>query len=200
MSARVVREIDRRVVRLVAGVDVGVRNDLACAAIVVMELPSLRVVERASARREVEFPYVPGLLGFREVPCVLDACRRLATQPDVWLVDGHGLAHPRRFGVATHLGVVLDQSAIGCGKSVLVGEFRTPGPRRGCSTRLMHDGELVGRALRTRDGVAPVFVSIGHRMDLTTAVRIVRRCCRGFRLPEPIRAAHELAALEGVAR
>lgn len=196
-SARIVRSWTGGEPALVAGVDVGVLDDVATAAICVYSFPGLEPLERSSVTRAVEFPYVPGLLGFREVPAIVEAFARLRTRPQVLLVDGHGLAHPRRFGVATHLGVVLDQPAIGCAKSLLVGEHREPAQRRGASTRLVHDGEVVGRALRTRVGVKPVFVSIGHRVDLAFAQRLVLRCTRGFRLPEPIRAAHRLAAEVG---
>lgn len=193
-SARVLRSGSARPPRTIAGVDVGVRDDVARAAIVVLSWPALEPLDRATETRPVRFPYVPGLLGFREVPCILAAWAKLAVEPDLLVVDGQGLAHPRRFGVATHLGLELDRPAIGCAKSLLVGEHREPGPRRGASTRLVHDGETIGRAVRTRAGVRPVYVSIGHRIDLDTAVRIVLRACRGYRLPEPIRAAHGLAA------
>jgi deoxyribonuclease V len=179
----------------IAGVDVGVRDDVASAAVCVFSFPELRLLARASATQPVVFPYVPGLLGFREVPCIVAAFEKLQLTPDLLLVDGHGIAHPRRFGVATHLGVELDLPSIGCAKSLLIGDYREPANARGSSTRLVHQGEVIGRALRTRAGVKPVFVSIGHRVDLASSVRIVLRCTRGLRLPEPIRAAHNLAAL-----
>lgn len=179
----------------IAGVDVGVRDEIASAAVCSFTFPGLELLESVTATRAVEFPYVPGLLGFREVPCIVAAFEKLARRPDLLLVDGHGIAHPRRFGVATHLGVELDLPSIGCAKSLLVGAYREPAQTRGASTRLMLDGEVVGRAVRTRAGVQPVFVSIGHRVDLARAVRIVLRCTRGLRLPEPIRAAHNCAAL-----
>lgn len=181
--------------RTVAGVDVGVKGARARAAVCTFSWPELEPIESATAERAVEFPYVPGLLGFREVPCIVDAMERLRSTPDLLIVDGHGRAHPRRFGVATHLGLVLDLSALACAKSLLAGEYREPGPRRGASTRLVLESEVVGRAVRTREGVKPVFVSIGHRIDLDAAVRIVLRATRGFRLPEPIRAAHRAAAV-----
>jgi len=190
---RVVRENRFERLRFVAGVDVSVRGELACAAVCVLTYPDLEPVEQRLALRRVEFPYVPGLLGFREVPCIVEAFGRLEVVPDLALVDGHGLAHPRRFGVATHLGVTLDLPTIGCAKSRLVGEHREPAPRRGSRTRLSHEGESIGSVVRTREGVSPVYVSIGHRVDLATAVRIVLRCAPRYRLPEPIRAAHRLA-------
>jgi deoxyribonuclease V len=196
-ARRVVLHGDLTRISTIAGVDVGVRDETASAAVCVFSFPALELLESATATRAVEFPYVPGLLGFREVPCIVEAFAKLALAPDLLLVDGHGLAHPRRFGVATHLGFALDRPSIGCAKSVLVGEYREPAQSRGASTRLMLDGEIIGRALRTRVGVKPVFVSIGHRVDLASAVRTVLRCTRGLRLPEPIRAAHNLAALSG---
>lgn len=190
---RVILHRTFRRVRLIAGVDVGVRNETSRSAVVVLRFPSMEVVESATAERPVEFPYVPGLLAFREVPVVLEAFRKLEARPDLLLVDGHGYAHPRRFGVACHLGVELDLPSIGCGKSLFVGEHREPGARRGARTPLRHKGEVIGAVLRSRDNVRPIYVSIGHRIDLATAVRIVLRCCTRYRLPEPIRAADHTA-------
>jgi len=193
LAARVVTRRGRARLRTVAGVDVAVGTGRARAAAVLFDLARLEPLESAVAERPLDFPYVPGLLGFREAPAMRAAVEGLSRTPDLLLVDGHGLAHPRRFGNACHLGVELDLPAIGCGKSVLVGTYREPSPRRGSHTRLMHRGECVGRVVRTRDGVRPLFVSIGHRMDLDTAVRLVLRTTRGYRLPEPIRAADRLA-------
>ena len=187
------RRGSRRVPRTIAGVDVSIVEGRSRAAIVVLDFPGLQHLATAHAEQPVSFPYVPGLLAFREVPIILEAYERLELQPDVLMVDGHGLAHPRRFGLACHLGVALDLPSLGVGKTLFVGEFRPPGQRRGCNTRLVHRGEVIGRAVRTRDGVNPVFVSIGHRMDLDMAVRIALRCSRKYRLPEPIRAAHGAA-------
>lgn len=179
--------------RTVAGVDVSVKGGEARAAVCVFAFPELVPLERATRALPLAFPYIPGLLGFREVPAVLAALERLREPPDLLLVDGHGRAHPRRFGVACHVGVELDLPAIGVGKSLLVGSCAEPGLRRGASTRLVHDGEVVGRALRTRAGVRPVFVSVGHRVDLARAAELVLACAPRFRLPEPIRAADALA-------
>jgi deoxyribonuclease V len=159
----------------------------------VFSFPALEPLANATATRPVEFPYVPGLLAFRELPALLEAYAGLAEEPDLLLVDGHGLAHPRRFGIACHLGVELDRPSIGCGKSLLVGEHAEPAPRRGSSTLLLHRGERIGRCLRTRAGVRPVYVSIGHRCALEHAVSIVLACAPRYRLPEPIRAADHLA-------
>lgn len=175
--------------QLVAGTDVSVRAGRVRAAIAVLSLPELEVREVATAVRPAEFPYVPGLLAFREVPVLLDAWKRLRADPDVLVVDGHGLAHPRRFGIACMLGVLLDRPAIGCGKSRLCGQHREPAERRGSRRRLVDRGEVIGNVLRTRDGVKPLYASIGHRVDLETATRLLLRWAPRYRLPEPIRAA-----------
>ncbi|RME07153.1 MAG: deoxyribonuclease V, partial [Anaerolineae bacterium] len=182
-------------VRRVAGVDVGFPRGrgLARAAVVVLEFPSLRVIEYATAQIPTPFPYVPGLLSFREMPVILAALERLDHRPDVFLVDGHGLAHPRRFGLACHLGVWLDAPAIGCAKSILVGDAEEPSPERGAYTPLVDDGETIGLVLRTRARVRPVYISVGHRVDLESARQVVLACGSGYRLPEPIRQAHRLA-------
>jgi deoxyribonuclease V len=190
---RVVRRDDFARLERIGGVDVSVRNGRARAAACVFSFPELELLEEAAIEAEVVFPYVPGLLGFREVPAIRRALAELSAPPDLLLVDGHGIAHPRRFGVATHLGVESGLPTIGCGKSLLVGEHREPGSRRGCRTALVHEGEVIGCALRTRDGVKPLYVSIGHRVALDSAVRIVLRCAKRFRLPEPIRRADGLA-------
>lgn len=180
-------------VRTVAGVDVSVKNDRACAAFVVMTWPKLEVVETATADQPVAFPYIPGLLSFREMPVLEAAFSRLATRPDLLMVDGQGFAHPRRIGLACHLGVTLDLPSIGCGKTRLVGEHRDPRDVRGARAVLRHEGETIGCVLRTRAGVKPLYISIGHRIDLDTAVRYVLRAAPRFRLPEPQRAAHRAA-------
>lgn len=159
------------------------------AAAVVWDLAESRVVEERVVRRPVTFPYVPGLLSFREGPAALAALAALAAPVDCVLCDGQGRAHPLRFGLACHLGLLAGLPSIGCAKSRLVGDWEPPGLRRGERSPLVHRGERVGTVLRTRDGVRPVFVSAGHRMDLPTAERIVLRCGAGYRLPEPTRRA-----------
>jgi deoxyribonuclease V len=196
-AAKVVTRSAHGPIATIAGVDVGVRDDVASAAVCVFSFPELELLETSALSQPVKFPYVPGLLGFREVPCIVAAFEKLERRPDLLLIDGHGLAHPRRFGVATHLCVELDMPGIGCAKSLLCGEYREPALKRGSNTRLVHQGEVIGRVVRTRDRVNPVFVSTGTRVDLASAVRIVLRCTRGYRLPEPIRAAHNAAALAG---
>jgi deoxyribonuclease V len=180
---------------LVAGCDAGydAATDRMLAAVVVCRRPSWAVVDSASAARRVEFPYVPGLLSFREAPAVLDAFGRLRVRPQALIVDGQGRAHPRRLGIACHLGLLLDLATVGCAKSRLIGEHAEPGRRRGAHVRLLDAGELIGRVVRTRDDVRPVYVSVGHHIDLDSAVRLVLGTTRGFRLPEPTRQAHILA-------
>ena len=178
-------------VRYVAGADLAFEpfTNLAFAAVVVYRFPELVEVERRSAERNLRFPYVPGLLSFRESPVLLAAFRKVRTEPDVILVDGHGLAHPRRFGIACHLGLLLDKPAIGCAKSLLVGEHGEPGWPSGSTAPLTHQGERLGEVLRTRDGVRPIYVTQGHRISLETAVEIVKRCGDGTRIPKPTREA-----------
>jgi deoxyribonuclease V len=176
---------------LVAGADCAFSPDggECIAAVVVWDVSARQVVEQVVVRRPLRFPYVPGLLTFREAPAILAAIRKLRREPDVFLFDGQGYAHPRRFGLACHLGVLMDRPSLGCAKSILVGNAGTPGVRRGSTAPLVHDGEQIGAAVRTRDGVKPVYVSIGHRLSLDAAVEIVLACGDGFRLPEPTRRA-----------
>jgi deoxyribonuclease V len=179
-------------VRLVAGADVSFDrfSPVLFAAVVVVDVASGAIVERAGARVVARFPYVPGYLSFRELPPLLAAFAKLRSMPDLVLADGQGRAHPRRFGIACHLGVELDLPTIGVAKSRLVGTHREPGARRGCGTRLVHAGETIGTVLRTRAGVAPVYVSVGHRVSLATARAWTLRLAPRHRLPEPSRAAH----------
>ena len=176
------------------GVDVSYDavSDLMFAGVVVMSADGREVLETAAAAVTVRFPYIPGLLSFRETPAVIEAWAKLSTPPDCLICDGHGLAHPRRFGIACHLGLLLDLPSIGCAKSLLVGTHRAPAKRRGSVEPLLDRGEQVGAVLRTRDGVTPVFVSQGDRISLEAAVPIVLAACSGYRLPEPTRRAHLL--------
>lgn len=182
-----------RRVRLVAGADLAYRPDgrWAWAAMVLVALPEGRLVESATAAGPPPFPYVPGYLSFREGPLILAAFKRLRARPDLCLFDGQGLAHPRRFGLACHLGVLLGLPSVGCAKSLLVGEYRDPGPERGDWSPLSLDGDQVGAVLRTRASVKPIFVSPGHRIGVREAIRWVLACSR-FRVPEPIRLAEHV--------
>jgi deoxyribonuclease V len=160
---------------------------------VVLALEGLAPVDYAVATRPVTFPYVPGLLAFREGPVVLDALEKVGTTPDLLIFDGQGLAHPRRLGIASHIGLLVDMPAIGCAKSRLCGGHDEPGEEPGDYASLVDNGEIIGAVLRTRRGVKPVFVSIGHRVDLATSIEYVLACCRGYRLPETTRWAHRVA-------
>lgn len=166
----------------------------AIAVVVVLSFPGLEPLDRAEAIVPVEFPYVPGLLSFRELPAVLAAYRRLATEPDVLMADGQGFAHPRRFGLACHLGVSLDTPTIGCAKSRLIGTYRQPGIRKGCCCRLMDGDEQIGAVVRSRTAVKWLYVSVGHKIELQQAIRIVLRCCDRYRLPKPAHMAHRLVS------
>jgi deoxyribonuclease V len=184
-------------IRHVAGVDNAYRRDgdggTAYATVVVLEFPALEAVETTFGSCPVTFPYVPGLLTFREAPAIIQALEKLSVEPDVVLFDGHGYAHPRRFGLASHLGVLLDCPSIGCAKSRLVGRYDEPPQEFGAWTPLMDKGDIIGAVVRTRPGHSPLFVSIGHKISLEIAVAIVLACCRSGRfLPEPTRLAHQL--------
>lgn len=197
LAARVKRIAPNRPIRLVAGGDCAFTRagDRIIAAWVVWDVEVRRVVARAHAIRRVSFPYVPGLLSFREAPALIAAAAKLPCEPDALILDGHGLAHPRRFGLACHVGVLLDRPTIGCAKSVLCGSSALPADEVGASSPLLHAGETIGAALRTRLGVKPVFVSVGHECTLESAVRLVLSCGEGFRLPEPTRRADQYVAL-----
>jgi len=185
---------DPAAVALIAGVDAGFPKDTARAAIAVLSYSALEVVETAVAEIPVAFPYVPGLLSFREAPAALAAYRRLKTTPDLLIVDGQGLAHRRRFGIACHLGLLLDLPTIGSAKSLLVGRHAPLSEEAGASADLVDKGEVIGQVVRTRAGIKPLYVSVGHRIDLATAVRFVLATCRRYRLPEPQRDAHNAAS------
>ncbi len=187
------RPLDLGAVRLVAGVDVSVKDETSQAAVVVATFPDFRVVETARATRPTPSPYVPGLLSFREGPVLEEAFESLATEPDVFVFDGNGLAHPRRVGLASHLGLWLGRPTVGSAKTRLTGRHGEVPPEKGAWAPLIDKGEVVGAALRTRAGTNPVFVSPGHLIDLSSAVALVMRCSPKYRLPEPIRLAHKAA-------
>lgn len=180
--------------RNIAGVDVAYlpEENQSVATVVVLSYEGLETVESAVAKMETPFPYIPGLLSFREIPVILKAIEKLSRLPDLILVDGHGRAHPRRFGIASHLGLWLKHPTIGVGKSRLCGQFRQPGKGRGSSTPLVHQGEVIGRVLRTRAGVKPIFLSVGYGLPLKDCVDWTLAVTPRFRLPEPIRRADQL--------
>lgn len=181
--------------RTVAGVDISVNRwaKTGTAAVVVLNYPKLEPVEVKIITDSLTFPYVPGLLTFREAPLILAACEELTVTPDLIMVDGQGIAHPRRIGLASHLGLFLDIPTVGCAKSRLCGSREEPGNERGSYTELTDNGEVIGSVVRTRTGVKPVYVSIGHKIDLDSAIAMTLGCCRGYRLPEPTRLAHMAA-------
>jgi len=187
---------------LIAGVDISVHREqrVARGAVVVLNYPELRLVETKVVSGKIDFPYIPGLLSFREVPLTLEVCQELSVTPDLILVDGQGIAHPRRFGLASHLGLFLDMPTIGCAKSRLCGHHQEPGDEPGSYAEVIDGGETIGVALRTKAGTKPVYVSIGHRVDLEAAIYWVMECCRGYRLPEPCRLAHLASVGENLAQ
>jgi deoxyribonuclease V len=203
-----------RDVKTVAGCDISFNkfSDVVYAGIVVLRLPELEIIDRATSITKTGFPYISGLLSFRETPALLECWEKLETAPDVIMLDGQGIAHPRRFGIACHFGLLTGQPTLGCAKTVLRGKFDEPGREAGSNSLMTDKGETVGAAVRTKDNVAPVYVSVGHRIDLPGAIRLALRCVKGFasgdsggslfdtrpaskskyRIPEPTRQAHNL--------
>jgi deoxyribonuclease V len=179
-------------IHAVAGVDASYR-EVGRAAIAVFSFPELALLEEVTATKEAPFPYIPGLLAFREGPVALAAYERLTIQPDVLIFDAHGYAHPRRMGLASHLGIYLDRPSIGCAKSRLTGKYEEPGSEPGAWSPLVARGEEIGRVVRTKARTRPIFVSVGYRITLSLAVEVVLRCVRGYRLPEPTRIADKLS-------
>jgi len=196
LAERVVVEDRFDGIRRVAGIDAGFPDDgqTTRVAICVMSYPAFEVLEQVVLERPTLFPYVPGLLSFREVPVMLEALERLTRTPDIILCDGHGRAHPRRFGSASHLGVLSGIATVGVGKSKLCGTFDEPAEERAAWTPLVHNDEIIGAAVRTRRKVSPIIVSVGHAISLQSAIDLVLDCAPRFRLPEPIRAADKLAS------
>lgn len=192
MAPRVIRHTQMDEVHLVAGIDISAndRTGVARAAVVVLNYPTLEVVETQVHEEPLRFPYVPGLLSFREVPSILAAYAALHHQPDLLIVDGQGIAHPRRLGIAAHLGVLLDRPTVGCAKSRLCGRHEPVGADAGARTPLIDHGEVIGMVVRSKPRTNPLYISIGHQLDLPTAVDYTLACCRGYRLPEPTRRAH----------
>jgi len=196
LSPEVITEDRLGTVNYVAGVDVGFEESgsISRAAVAVLSFPELELKESAIARRPTTFPYVPGFLSFREIPAVLDALEKVSITPDLILCDGQGIAHPRRFGLACHLGLLADVPTIGVAKSWLIGQYGELPNERGEWKPMRHRGEIIGAVLRTRNGVKPVYVSSGHRVSLPTAIDYVLRCTPKYRLPETTRIADKLAS------
>jgi deoxyribonuclease V len=174
-------------------VDVSVKDNHSQAAVVVLSFPDLRIIETVLSHRPTPFPYIPGLLSFREGPVLEEAFEKLQREPDVFIFDGMGIAHPRRIGIASHMGLWLQKPTIGCGKTLLIGRFGELPDEKGAYSNLVDKGQVIGVALRTRAGTKPVYISPGHLADLPTSIELVMRCTPKYRLPEPIRAAHNAA-------
>ncbi|MEH2139948.1 deoxyribonuclease V [Nostoc sp.] len=183
-------------IQYVAGVDMGFEADgtISRAAVAVLSFPDLQIIETSLAHRPTTFPYVPGFLSFREIPAVLDALEKITTIPDIILCDGQGIAHPRRLGIACHLGLLIDMPTIGVAKSRLVGKYEELPEAKGSTQPLIYNGETVGVVLRSRTGVKPLYISSGHRISLPTAIDYVLRCTPKYRLPETTRIADKLAS------
>ncbi len=183
-----------RPIETIAGADISFNkfSETIYAGIVVLRLPTLEVVEEVCIVSETRFPYVPGLLSFRESPAVLEAWEKLKTEPDAMMFDGQGIAHPRRVGIASHVGLMIERPTLGCAKSVLVGKYEEPPVERGAWSELIDKGETIGAALRTKTKVQPIFVSPGYLIDLEGAIKLTLACDGGYRQPEPTRRAHHL--------
>lgn len=189
---RIILEPSKMAIRLVAGADVSYSkgSDIFFSSVVVLEIPGMGILEEAAAEGKVDFPYIPGLLSFREAPVLIRAFEKVKNTPDVIIFDGHGISHPRGMGLASHIGLLLDLPSIGCAKKRLVGDYDPVGSEVGDHTPITFKGDVVGAVLRTKKNVKPVFVSPGHKMDVPSAVEIVMKTCRGYKLPEPTRQAH----------
>ncbi len=185
--------LDLSCVRYVAGADVSTQGDMGYATVVVLSFPDLSVVEVRGYEARLTFPYIPGLLAFREIPPVVGALREVESEVDAVIFDAHGIAHPRGMGLASHLGLFLDVPSVGCAKSRLVGEHEEPGPEKGDIVDLVYRKKVVGKIVRTRSRVSPVYVSVGNRIDLASSVELVLECCTRYRLPETTRQAHNAA-------
>ncbi len=185
--------LDLDKIKLVAGVDVSVKDNVSQAAVVVLRYPELNVIETVLHKMPTPFPYVPGLLTFREGPVLEHAFKALMNEPDVFIFDGMGRIHPRRMGIAAHLGLWLQRPTIGCGKTPFIGKYTEPAPTRGSYSDLIDKSEKIGVVLRTKDNVKPVYISVGHKAELESAIKLVMNCTTKYRLPEPIRAAHNAA-------
>ena len=192
LAARLIsdRPIDLSKIRTVAGVDLSIKDNVAQAAVVVMSYPALVPLETVRAKQKTAYPYIPGLLTFREGPALEEAFGKLRTPPDIFLFDGMGQIHPRRMGIAAHLGLWLERPTVGCGKTHFIGEYQMPAQQKGSSSALMYRGEQLGVVLRTRKNVKPIYVSVGHLAELNSAVALILACTPRYRLPRPIRQAH----------
>ena len=195
LAQMVVRNGDPVSLSYIGGVDLSVNQSTnkAVAAVVILDYPGLKIVEIEKARGELGLPYIPGLLSFREAPLILEACRKTNFTPQLLIVDGQGIAHPRRMGLASHLGLFLDIPTIGCAKSPLCGKYNNPGDKAGDYSEIVDKGEAIGITLRTRAGAKPIYISTGHQISMESAIYWILKCCTGYRLPQPTRLAHQAA-------
>jgi deoxyribonuclease V len=197
LRSRIILKTDFSKVRTIGGGDVAYSKErnILFGVIVVLSFPQMEILDISEACGIVGFPYIPGLFSFREGPILIRTFQRLKRKPDVMLYDGQGIAHPRGFGLASHMGLWLDLPSIGCAKTPLVDGFVSPGSSKGSYELIRREGKEVGIVLRTKDNVKPLFVSPGHRIDLPTSIQLILKCCRGFRIPEPLRQAHHASRL-----
>ena len=195
MAGRVIRESFQKIaeVKTITGIDTHYRAGMATAAAATLAFPDMTVIEWATATKPSVYPYVPGQFALREGPVVLESIAKLKTPPGLLIFDGHGVAHPRSCGIASHIGVLLDVTTIGCAKTKLIGDYTEPHNAKGSYSYLKNDNATIGAVVRTRTGIKPVFVSIGHRINLEDAIKIILQCCRKYRLPEPIRLADKIS-------
>ena len=195
LAQRIIREDRLGEVHTIAGVDMAIneQNGMARAAVVLLSFPGLEILERHVYEEPIRMEYIPGLLSFREIPCIMGAFAQLKQQPDLVMVDGQGIAHPRRLGIASHLGLWLDLPTIGCAKSILTGSHEALSEEAGSWVPLKYRGETIGAVVRTRTRVNPMIISLGHRISLESSIRYVLLCAKGYRLPEPTRQADKLS-------
>ena len=192
----VLKKLPLKSIKLIAGVDVSVKEGHSKAAIVILTYPGLEIKEKITKVTKTRFPYVPGLLSFREGPVILECVKKLKYAPDLFIFDGQGLAHPRKAGLATHMGVILNKPSIGSAKSRLYGTYTEPKTKKGAYSVIKDgDGKAIGAVLRTREATKPVFVSPGHLADIQSSIKIILACSPKYKIPEPIRAAHHAASL-----
>lgn len=181
-------------INTIAACDASFKNGSVKGCVCVFTYPSLKMIETVSCKMKVRFPYIPGLLTFREGPVILRCLGRIRQEPDLVIFDGQGIAHPKRMGIATHLGIILDKPTIGCAKSLLYGKYILPGIKKGSYTYILNDkNDVIGACLRTRDNIKPVFVSYGYKISLETSVKLILSCVTKYRIPEPVRSAHRMA-------
>jgi len=190
LKNKIIKRKTLKQIKTIAAADVAFKGGWVAGVAAVFSYPELELLEVGYRKQRSTFPYVPGLLTFREGPVLMKIFKALTIKPDVILFDGQGIAHPLRFGEASHLGLLLGIPSIGCAKSRFIGEYKEPAKRKGAFSYLYDNKEIIGAVMRTRSGIKPLFVSIGHRIDLKTAVKVVLSCCRGYRLPDPCRYAH----------